>query len=82
MFADGIAEMTNWHAPAVTNEPLDTCWTHQFHEGKLKGLRERLHDVGANVVHGALLDEGLEEPQFQILSDSDSAPGTKQMALY
>ena len=43
-------------------KPFHGRWADQLDEGKLEGLGQRLHDVGANVVHGALLDEGLKEP--------------------
>ena len=60
--ADGIVEMPRSHAPVVAHEPFHGAGSHKLHEGELIGLGERLHEIGANVVHGPLLDEGLKEP--------------------
>ena len=59
---DSIIEVAHGHAPVVAHEPFHGAWADQFHEGKLEGLRERLDNIGAHVVHGALFDEGFEEP--------------------
>ena len=59
---DGIIEMPHGHAPVMANKPFHGAWANQFHEGKLERLRERLHNIGAHIIHGAFFDEGFEEP--------------------
>ena len=65
MFADRITKVTQWHAPVVAYKPLDLGGAYQLSEGKLIWLGERLHNVGAHVVHGTLLDEAVEKPHGQ-----------------
>ena len=62
MFANGMPKMSNWHSPIVTYKPLDLSGTHQFGKGQFERLGKRLHDIRTNVMHGAFLDEGIEEP--------------------
>ena len=62
VFANGMPKMSNWHSPIVTHKPLDLSRTHQFGEGQLERLGKRLHNIRTNVIHGAFLDEGIEEP--------------------
>ena len=65
MFADRITKVADWHTPIVTDKPLHFRGPKQLNEGQLEWFGERLHNVGANVVHGAFLDETLEEPRLK-----------------
>lgn len=62
MLADCIAKVPERHPPEMTNEPLDSCGSNQLGKGQLIRLGEGFHDVRANVVHVAFLDEVLKEP--------------------
>ena len=74
---DGIIEMPHGHPPVMAYKPFHGRWADQLDEGKLEGLGQRLHDVGANVIHGALLDEGLKEPAM-IQHDPTPRPSQPQ----
>ena len=65
MSPDGLMKMPHRHAPVVAHKPLDLRWANEFCKGHLKWLSERFYNVGANIIHGTLLDEGFKEPQAQ-----------------
>ena len=56
-------KVTDLHTPVVTHKPFHHYWPQKLNEGHPKRFSERLHDVPANVIHGAVLDKRVEEPK-------------------
>ena len=58
---DGIHCFTERSSPVVADKPAHPAWTCKFCIGALRPLGEWLHQVGTNVIHGAISNEGLKK---------------------